>query len=141
MTGGETNLNALLATTNPLLHEKKMVFCSVNSMPENLNVNECMACIQEHEGLTLILQKDLADRYCLQYESVFHQITLQVHSSLEAVGLTAAISTQLAKHSISANVVAGYYHDHVFVPCEKSQHAMTLLQQMQKDASNSKTKF
>ena len=51
-------------------------------------------------------------------------ITLTVHSSLEAVGLTAAIATELAGLGISANVVAAYYHDHVFVPCAQAEQAV-----------------
>nr|WP_275889019.1 ACT domain-containing protein [Desulforhopalus vacuolatus] len=63
----------------------------------------------------------------MKYEGVFKGITLTVHSSLEAVGLTAAISSKLAEKGISANVIAAYYHDHIFVQTEKAEMAMEAL--------------
>ena len=62
---------------------------------------------------------------------IFRLITLTVHSSLEAVGLTAVVTNKLAEHKISANVVAAYYHDHIFVPCEKAKKAMEVLREFQ----------
>ena len=73
---------------------------------------------------TLIVSVDAADKAQLAYESTFKQITLTVHSSLDAVGLTAAVSTKLTSHGISANVVAAYYHDHIFVQTEKADKAL-----------------
>ncbi|MCH9673679.1 MAG: ACT domain-containing protein, partial [Gammaproteobacteria bacterium] len=63
-------------------------------------------------------------------ESIFKRITLTVHSSLDAVGLTAAVSTKLAEHDISANIVAGYYHDHIFVQTQRATHAMAALREL-----------
>jgi len=63
----------------------------------------------------------------LAYEFVAAWITLQVHSALEAVALTAAISHALTEAGVSANVVAGYTHDHVFVPLERADDAMRAL--------------
>jgi hypothetical protein len=54
-------------------------------------------------------------------------ITLNVHSSLEAIGLTAAVAGRLALHGISANVVAAYYHDHIFVPTADAERAVVVL--------------
>ena len=63
----------------------------------------------------------------LTYETAFKKITLQVHSSLDAVGLTAAVSSALANKGISANVVAAFYHDHVFVPSDRSEEAFQIV--------------
>ncbi len=79
---------------------------------------------REDEGLTLVLTQEEADRLDLAYEFVAAWITLQVHSALEAVGLTAAVSQVLTEAGISANVVAGYTHDHVFVPLQRADDAM-----------------
>ena len=59
-------------------------------------------------------------------------ITLRIHSSLEAVGLTAAVATKLAKAGITANVVAAYFHDHIFVPVERADEAVKLLLEFSK---------
>jgi len=62
------------------------------------------------------------------------RITLGVHSSLEAVGLTAAVSTLLARHGISANMIAGYHHDHLFVPANDAERAVELLIQLAEES-------
>lgn len=86
-----------------------------------------MATFLELEGLTLVLPKHQAQNAGLKYENSFRQITLTVYSSLEAVGLTAAVSARLASKGISANVIAAYYHDHVFVPYDKAVQALLAL--------------
>jgi len=86
-----------------------------------------LACFVEEEGLTLIVSVASAEKAQLAYEGKFKQITLTVHSSLDAVGLTAAVATKLASYDISANVVAAYYHDHIFVQTEKADEALMAL--------------
>ena len=86
-----------------------------------------IATFVEEEGLTLVLLKESAEEFGLHYEGAFRCITLRVHSSLEAVGLTAAVSTKLSEHQISANVIAAYFHDHVFVPSRSAEKAIGLL--------------
>lgn len=80
--------------------------------------------------MTLVLAKDKADEAGLQYEGAFRQITLTVHSSLAAVGLTAAVSTKLTSKDISANVIAAYYHDHIFVSNNKAEQALSALKEL-----------
>ncbi len=75
----------------------------------------------------------MADRLDLAYEFVAAWITLEIHSALEAVGLTAAVSRVLTRAGISANVVAGYTHDHVFVPLERADDAMRALTTLSTD--------
>jgi len=86
-----------------------------------------IASYLEKEGLTLVVPKENADKSHINYEGVFKCINLDIHSSLEAVGLTAAVSSKLAKKGISANVIAAYYHDHIFVPIDKCELAMIAL--------------
>ena len=78
----------------------------------------------------MVVARQDADRAGLAYDSVFRCITLNVHSSLEAVGLTAAVSGKLAETGISANVIAAYYHDHIFVPAEKADAALSALNEL-----------
>ncbi len=74
-----------------------------------------------------MLEKSVALDAGLVFEGAFKQITLTVHSSLDAVGLTAAVSTKLASKGISANVIAAFYHDHIFIPSEKAHQALDAL--------------
>ena len=81
-------------------------------------------------SLTLVLRKQDADRLGLRYDYVAGWITLRVHSALEAVGLTAAVSAALAREGVSCNVVAGFYHDHLFVPHDSAAQAVRLLEDL-----------
>lgn len=74
-----------------------------------------------------MLTKVQAQRLGACTDSTFKRITLSVYSSLEAVGLTAAVASALAKERISANVIAAYHHDHVFVPADKANQAVQIL--------------
>ena len=86
--------------------------------------------VTEPEGRTLVLPRQRADELGLPYEFVAAWITLHVHSALDAVGLTAAFATALTAEGISANVVAGYFHDHLFVPEDRADDAMRALRRL-----------
>jgi hypothetical protein len=88
----------------------------------------------EEEGRTMILPVEIADEAGLEYESTFHMITLRVFSSLDAVGLTAAVATALAEKGIAANVVAAFHHDHVFVPSDRAEEAIEALRVLQEQS-------
>ncbi|HAA11182.1 MAG TPA: acetyltransferase [Cytophagales bacterium] len=123
---GESNLSKLLAELTPQLHTGDYVFVSVehrDSIPAGVAIGE----FREEEGTTLILERSQADAFGLGYDFVAAWITLKVHSSLEAVGLTAAFSQALARQNISCNVVAGFYHDHIFVAKKDAEMAMKVL--------------
>jgi len=124
---GETNLNTLLKNINPVLNSGDYVFCSTKQI-DNIDNNHIINFFKEKEGYTLVLLKSDADSYGLAYSCVMSWITLQVHSSLESVGLTAAFSKVLAENQISCNVIAGYYHDHIFVPKVSSKNAFKLIE-------------
>lgn len=121
------NLSDLLTSMQPELVDQVFVFCTVKERLDQYIALEPVATFIEQEGLTLVLTKDKADKANLAYEGLFQQITLTVHSSLDAVGLTAAVSTKLASKGISANVIAAYYHDHIFVPSEQAEQALLAL--------------
>ena len=125
---GERDLGRLLAHLDPDLYDIDYVFTTAaEAAYGDLGDLSWFAAIQEPEGLTLILHRDDADAAGLPYETVFRRITLGVHSSLEAVGLTAAVASRLEEEGISANMVAGYYHDHVFVPAADAERALAAL--------------
>jgi hypothetical protein len=133
---GETNLDKLLAAVSPALMTGEFVFCSFeNSRYGDHAELEPVAAVTESEGLTLVIPKAKADQHGLEYNSAFKGITLNVHSSLEAVGLTAAFSRKLTEHGISANVIAGYYHDHIFVQSELAENAMTAINELTRSQS------
>jgi uncharacterized protein len=93
-------------------------------------VANAFATIREDEGMTVVATTKDLNASSITDASQWARITLQVHSSLNAVGLTAAFATALGNHGISANVIAGYHHDHIFVQWDKRHEAMQALQQL-----------
>ncbi|MDO6775957.1 ACT domain-containing protein [Shewanella sp. 3_MG-2023] len=126
---GITELNALLKSMEPQLLPSEFVFCTVSGALVDYISLDPVATFCEAEGLTLVLDKTAAQQAGLGFEGSFRQITLTVHSSLEAVGLTAAVSAKLTAYGISANVIAAYYHDHIFVPSAKAELALLALKE------------
>ena len=123
---GEKDLEKLLKSMKPEHVSGDYVFCKVEKF-ENLDLNNVVMLFKEKEAITLILKKEIADQLQLDYSVVMSWITLTVHSSLEAVGLTAAFSKALSEQGISCNVVAAYYHDHIFVNQKDIDEAMKVL--------------
>lgn len=126
---GEKNLDTLLRTMKPVLNDGNFVFCTVKDIAQ-LNLNDILLFFKEEEGVTIIVEQTIADDLQLDYSFVASWITLTVHSSLEAVGLTAAFSKALAEEHISCNVVAGYFHDHIFVDKKMADKAMAALNRL-----------
>jgi len=130
---GDTNINVLLRSLSPKLLAGEYVFCTVeHAQYGDFADASPIASFAETEGLTLVLPKDKAEESGLVYDGVFRCISFGVHSSLQAIGLTAAISTRLAEHGISANIMAAYFHDHVFVQSEMADAAIGLLSDFSK---------
>ncbi|MDN2482658.1 ACT domain-containing protein [Vibrio agarivorans] len=124
---GISDLETLLKSMSPELLDENYVFCTLDNTLAAIAELEPIATFREQEGLTLVLPQQTAEKANLVFDGVYSCITLTVHSSLDAVGLTAAVATKLAEHGISANVIAAYYHDHIFVQQEKAQAAMQAL--------------
>jgi hypothetical protein len=128
---GETDLGTLISSMQPVLSELEYVFASLDKDSSAIVAELApLGTFYEKEGLTVIVLKDKADTFGIAYQGVFQCITLNVHSSLDAVGLTAAVSSALANVGISANVVAAYYHDHIFVPIAKASQALICLDRL-----------
>ncbi len=132
MSGG-TDLDVLLAQMEPALADGCFVYACV---PESDLVAHLarapVGLFREAEGVTLFLPMEAAEG--LSASPPMRLITLTVHSSLEAVGLTAAFAAALTQAGISANVVAGFYHDHLFVPERDAVRAMETLRALSLDA-------
>lgn len=129
---GETNLAALIKGMTPQLNEGQYVFVTVADS-NTIDRASILCEFKEAEGATLVLRQQKADEYQLNYDTVFAWITLHIHSSLDAVGLTAAFSSALADESMSCNVIAGYYHDHLFVNLKDGEKAITILRRLSED--------
>ena len=126
MTIGETDVATLLRTLDPVLDGNEWVFVRVGDSEVPKYMPHALASFREPEGMTLVMPRIKATE--IEHSSApMARITLRVHSSLEAVGLTAAVSRVLANDGISANMIAAYYHDHVFVPQALADRAMNCL--------------
>ncbi|AKA22885.1 ACT domain-containing protein [Pseudomonas chlororaphis] len=126
---GETSLDILLRSMSPQLNPGDYVFCSIADHAQ-LEGCEVLGSFREREGLTVILERQQAERLRLGFDYVAAWITLNVHSALAAVGLTAAFAGALGQAGISCNVIAGYYHDHLFVGRTDAERAMDVLRQL-----------
>lgn len=126
---GETDLGALLARLDPVLQPETLVWCTV---PPGERVPDvaAFARIEEDEGTTLIVPLGVAQEHGMAHEMPSRRIEMRIHSALEAVGMTAAMSTALAAEGISANVVAAFHHDHVLVPADDAEAACATLREM-----------
>ena len=124
---GELDLKKLLSSLEAVLVEGVYVFVTLadDAVPADLSPR---MTFQESEGTTLIVLRKEAEAAGLDYEFPSRMITLNIHSSLDAVGFIAHIATRLAEHGMGVNPVAGFYHDHLFVPLGREQDAMRILQ-------------
>ena len=129
---GEKDLVQIVRSLRPELDVETYVYCTIAHDMIQLPPNR-WATIVEEEGITMILNKKNADENGLEYEGLWRRITCRIHSSLDAVGLTALISTRLAQQGIPANIVAGYHHDHVFVPSSRAEQAIRVMEKLQEE--------
>jgi hypothetical protein len=124
---GERDLEVLLRRASPRRADGEYVFTRLDPGVDVPADAHPVVTVAEREGLTLVLPRAEADELGLPYTFVAAWITLEVHSALEAVGLTAAFSRALADEGIPANVVAGFTHDHLFVPVARAADALRAL--------------
>jgi hypothetical protein len=125
----------MLARLSPALHDEIYLFVTIadGRLPEEAGAC-AIAWFREAEGVSLILPRDAAILLGHGEEPPMRQITLKVNSSLEGVGLTAAVAGRLAEHGIACNMVAAFHHDHLFVPADRAEEALALLEQLQRNA-------
>ena len=133
MTGG-LDLQKLLVDMEPQLHEGEYVFSSVPFEAFGDLQIEPIGWFREAEGISLIVDRETTLRLGMKHSTTFRMISLNVNSSLEAVGFLAAITEKLASASVSVNAVSAYHHDHLFIPVEQAEIAMGLLKELSADA-------
>ncbi|KAE9628963.1 ACT domain-containing protein [Parasedimentitalea maritima] len=124
----------MISNMIPELQPGRFVFATFpdGKEPGNL-IQQAISVFKEKEGVSLILPVDVAIGVDISIEDDMRCITLNVYSSLQGVGLTAAVSTALGEVGIPCNMVAAYHHDHVFVPAEMSERAMQVLVRLQNE--------
>jgi uncharacterized protein len=137
---GETNLQRLLAEMEPKLGPETYVFATVlpgAAMPAGIDT---VMTFREADGTTLILREAEARAAGLSGTFRSRLITLEIHSSLDAVGFLAAITRRLADAGMGVNPVSAYFHDHLFVPADRADEAMALLRRLAEEAASGRPK-
>ncbi|WP_299182726.1 ACT domain-containing protein [uncultured Aquimarina sp.] len=132
---GEKNLTKLIQKMTPELQPGVYVFTTVKAT-DLIERKDIICEFKEQEGITLVLKRETADNLNLRYEFIASWIILKIHSSLDAVGLTAIFSTELAANEISCNVIAGYFHDHIFVNAEDAEKTIEVLKRLSQNYPN-----
>lgn len=127
MVSGERNLERLLAAMQPVLHPGIFVFATADGDKPDIPPEAVVMRFREAEGLTLILTRDAAAQAGLAATFPSRMITLNIHSSLEAVGFLAAVTARLAAAGMGVNPVSAFFHDHLFVPADRADEAMAVL--------------
>ncbi len=131
----ELELEKLLTAMSPELREGEYVFSSVTQEDFDDMQIEPVGWFREVEGISLILDRAAAQRLGLKQSSAYRMISLNVNSSLEAVGFLAAVTEKLAAAGVSVNAVSAFHHDHLFIPAEKADLAISLLNDLAADAA------
>jgi len=132
MDDAQTDLKDILRKLNPKKNPGIFIYSKIkNSIP--LPMEDVIFYFREKEGSTLIVEKDKANALKLNYHGSFSWITLGVHTSLNAIGLTAAISDALSKYKIPCNIVAAYEHDHLFVPVDLAEKTLGILRDLSRE--------
>ncbi|RWC39460.1 MAG: ACT domain-containing protein [Mesorhizobium sp.] len=133
---GETDLKTLLVSMTPELLASIYVFATLApgiAQPEGVKP---VMLFREREGTTLIVTEEEANAAGLTASFRCRMLTLNIHSSLEAVGFLAAITTRLAAADMGVNPVSAFYHDHLFVPADRAEEALELLRQLARDSAS-----
>lgn len=123
---GERNLDALRSRMSPTLNSETFVYCSFDdgAVPAGLAP---ICTFREREAMTAIVPKAQAQVHGIAYQFECAMITLNVHSSLEAIGFLAVVTQALARERIPCNVVSAYFHDHLFIPVADRERALKVL--------------
>ena len=131
---------AMVAAMTPVLRPGQYIFCSTRDQGLIEQLRDAAVCIfKEDEGVSMIVELEPATRANGDVDTShpMRRIVLEVYSSLEGFGLTAAVSSALSEARISCNMVAAFHHDHVFVPADDADRAMEILLGLQRETAES----
>ncbi len=135
---GVSNIDELISSMRAELLPSVYVFATTRD--ENVaNTVSAIMTFREAEGFTLILTKEEAERLALEFEFPCRMITLNIHSSLEAIGFMSRITTHLAQLDMGVNPVSAFYHDHLFVPETRAQEALNALHDLARKGSSERS--
>lgn len=128
------SLEDMLAGLSPALDSDTYLFVTVpgGEVPSPA-ADSTIGWFREAEGVSLLLPREAALALGFVDGSPMRRITLQVRSSLDGVGLTAAVAGRLAEHGIGCNMVAAFHHDHLFVPADAAEEALAVLRHLQRE--------
>ena len=129
MSGPVSDRGAMLAQMAPVLDPVRYCFMLIAPEIAPQALGAAIGTFREDEGVTAIVPEGVA-RELGEESPAMARITLTVHSSLEGVGLTAAVSGALAEAGIACNVVAAFHHDHIFVPAERGEQTLAILREL-----------
>jgi uncharacterized protein len=132
---GTTDLKSLLRSMAPVVAEQEYVFTTLKD-PSLFEGIDALCMFREKEAITAICPKACAEEFRLPFDGTYRQITLTVHSSLQAVGFLAAVSSALAQAGIPCNVVSAFYHDHIFVPAASAPRAASVLASLARESED-----
>jgi hypothetical protein len=125
----ERDLRSLLVAMKPALDPREWVFCTLDREAP-IDGLQPLLTFRENEGVTVVVERESAESRGLSATFPCRRITLRVHSDLEAVGFLARITAELAKYAIPANAVSAFYHDHLFVPADRGEEALRVLEDL-----------
>lgn len=127
---GEKDLAKLLSGMRPKLHDPVYVFATFRPGVSPPPALQPIMLFREAEGLTVILPEAEARQAGIDGVFRCRMITLEIHSSLEAVGFLATITASLARAGMGVNPVSAFHHDHLFVPADRAEEAVVILQEL-----------
>jgi hypothetical protein len=131
---------AMLAGMKPILKEGTYFFCTTNdAIVVAALLHRSLAVFREEEGVALVLAEEDARRHGFDLSMPMCRIILEVFSALDGVGLTAGVATALADHGIPCNMIAAYHHDNVFVPEPMGLRAISILEDVQREAASAES--
>lgn len=125
----EHDLASLLIAMKPALDPREWVFCRVDRAHPVAELDPLLI-FRENEAVTIVIEREAAVVRGLDFEFPCRHITLRVHSDLHSVGFLAALCSELAKHTMPVNAVSAYYHDHLFVPADRGEEALHVLEDL-----------